>query len=980
MISNKFHFTKTPFEKLMQKRIHKILLICSTYDAFMLEEDGRIDEQVFNEYVALSLRYPPQFIQVSTENEAFEILKTEQIDLIITMFSAGRKDPFSLSQKIRNLYPNKPIVVLTPFSRETSLKIENEDLSAIDYIFSWLGNSSILLAIIKLIEDKMNINFDVEKVGVQTILLVEDSVRFYSSYLPMIYKIIFEQSKEFMSEGLNEHQKMLRMRGRPKILLATNYNEAVRIYDKYKKNMLGIISDVRYKKDGVKDRSAGIKFIQKIKMEDPLLPMLLQSSEHHNEEIAKKIKVGFINKNSKSLLHELKNFIKEYFAFGDFVFINPKDDKELLRIPDLKTLQQKIFQIPDDSLRYHFNRDHLSKWLNARALFAIAELFKQLSLDDFKDLDHARRFIFDTIAHFRLSKGRGIIAKFYAERFDEYFTFTRIGDGSLGGKARGLAFLDSVIQRHWELNTYKNIQVSIPKTVVLTTEVFDSFMQENNLYDIALSDLPDEEILWHFVHAKIPFKYHKDLYTFISFINAPIAIRSSSLLEDSQYQPFAGVYSTYMIPRAENDIDMMEILSEAIKSVYASAYFKDSKAYMTATSNMIDEEKMAIVLQEICGQKYKNKFYPTISGVVRSVNFYPIEPEKPEDGIVDMAFGLGKHIVEGGKVLRFSPNHPDKILQLSNPKMALRETQKTFFALDLNAESFKPCVNDGINLLKLRIKNAEEDRSLNMVASVYDYENDIIKDGLHYDGKRIITFNSILKYKALPIAEILNTVMKIGQTEMNNPVEIEFAININPIKNNQTTFNLLQIRPIVENTEEINLNIDDIKKENSIVYCCSALGNGLISDIKDFVYVKPDNFDASNNKELTLEIEKINNDFLKQKKNYILMGPGRWGSSDHWLGIPVRWSQISASRLIIESGLENYRVDPSQGTHFFQNLTSFRVGYFTINTYINNGYCDYDFLNSQKSIYESNSIRHVQFDKNLTIKIDGKKKIGVILK
>lgn len=973
-------FIEVRYDQLMQKRIYKVLLICSQYDAFTLEEDGRIDEQIFNEYVSLNLRYPPQFIHVSSAKEAIEILEQGEIDLVITMLSVGGMEPFQLAKNIKLNYENIPIVVLTPFSREVSMRLGKEDLSAIDYVFSWLGNASILLAIIKLIEDKMNVENDVGKVGVQVILLVEDSIRFYSSYLPLIYKIIFEQSERFMTEGLNEHQKMLRMRGRPKILLATNYNEAVELYEKYKKNVLGVISDVSYKKDGIKIKDAGIQLSRKIKKNNSLMPVLLQSSEEENELVAKRIKVGFINKNSKKLLIELTDFIKEYFAFGDFVFKEPKTGKEVFRISDLRSLQEKIFQIPDESLHYHLSRNHLSKWLNARALFDIAEFLRYLSLEDFSDLDHARRFVFDAIANFRMNKGRGIIAKFYRDSFDEYLTFARIGEGSLGGKARGLAFIDSLIKRHPELDNYKDIVISIPKTVVLTTEVFDDFMRENNLYEIALSDRTDEEILTAFVNSRIPYKYHKDLNIFASVVNTPIAVRSSSLLEDSHYQPFAGIYSTYMIPKVENDIDMVRMISTAIKSVYASVYFKDSKAYMTATSNVIDQEKMAIVLQEVCGQKYDNKFYPTISGVARSINFYPIEPEQPEDGIANIAFGLGKYIVEGGQGLRFSPKFPNKILQLSNAKMALNETQKRFYSLDLNAESFTANIDDAVNLLNLRIKDAEKDGSLDLVSSVYDLQNDIIKEGKHYQGKKIVTFANILKYNSFPLAEILDLVLKIGHKEMNNPIEIEFAVNIDPQKKNPSIFNLLQIRPVVETTDTLKENLEEIAPEETLIYSHSALGNGIVKGIYDLIYVKPETFDSTNNPIIAERIAQLNDKFLAEKKNYILIGPGRWGSSDHWLGIPVKWAQISAARVIIESGLENYRIDPSQGTHFFQNLTSFRVGYFTINPYRNDGFYDVDFLDNQTSIYEDEFIRHIRFDNPAVIKIDGRKKIGVVLK
>jgi len=976
----KFYFTETSFDNLMTKRISKVLLICSKYDAFILEGDGRIEEQIFNEYVSLNLRYPPHFIQVSTSEEAFKILKEDQIDLIITMLDLGDTDIFEFAKQIKTRYPLKPIVVLTPFSREVSIKLDSGDTSSIDYVFSWLGNADIMLAIIKLIEDSMNVDHDVHEVGVQSLLLVEDSVRLYSSYLPNLYKLIFKQSLKFMTEGLNEHQKMLRMRCRPKILLATNYEEATSLYEKNRNNLLGIISDISFKTYGVMNKNAGIRFCEIVRNADKDLPILLQSSESENRSKAEELNVGFIDKNSKTYSHELKNFILDNFSFGDFVFRNPFSKEEIMRVSDLRNLQDRIFDIPDDSFFYHISNNHFSKWLNARAIFPIADMFKILKFEDFNDLDEIRRYIFDAIARYRSNKGRGVIADFYRDKFDEYLIFTRIGSGSIGGKARGLAFIDTLLKRNRMVDKYDDVLITIPRTVVLGTDVFDEFMEDNDLYKIALSDSSNEEILQHFVRARLPFRIHEDLYTFICVVKKPIAIRSSSLLEDSHYQPFAGIYSTYMIPHLEDERAMIEKLSIAIKSVYASVYFKDSKAYMTATKNVIDEEKMGIVMQEVCGQPYGNKFYPVISGVARSINFYPIAPEKPEDGIVNIALGLGKYIVDGGNTLRFSPQYPQKILQLSSTEMTLRETQKHFYALDLNKDSFKPCVDDGMNILKLPVKEAEKDNSIKMIASTFDYQSNIIRNGIHHEGKKLITFSNILNYNTFPLADILKDVLEIAQREMNKPVEIEFAVDLDVPENQPYIFNLLQIRPIVDNDQTLKEDLENISQDEALIICNSALGNGIIDDVYDIVYIKPESFDPSKSNEMVEDIGRLNDVFLKEERQYILVGPGRWGSSDPWLGIPVKWPQISAARLIVESGLENYRIDPSQGTHFFQNLTSFRVGYFTINPFINDGYYDVEYLSKTEAYYEDEFIRHIRFSKPLLIKIDGKKNKGVVLK
>ncbi len=979
--AQKHYFNETSFTVLMKKRIYRVLLISSVYDAFMIEEDGRIDEQIFYEYMSLNLRYPPEFIMANSEEEAFSRLEDENIDLVVSMLSAEEADTFELANKIKHNYPEIPIVVLTPFSREVRMKLEDHNYGAIDYIFSWLGNADILMAIIKLIEDSMNVEHDVEEVGVQTIILVEDNIRFYSSYLPNIYKIIFKQSKSFMTEGLNEHQKMLRMRGRPKILLATNYEDALDFYEKYKDNLLGVISDITYPHKGVIDKEAGIKLFRHIKKYDKLTPLLLQSSQPDMKAKVKPLKVGFIDKNSKSLGYELREFIKEYFAFGDFIFKDPGKGWEVGRAKNLRDLQEKIFQIPLESLQYHIERNHFSKWLRARALFPIAELFKAFVPDDFSNSNEIRNFIFETIANFRMTKARGVISTFNRDTFDEYFTISRIGEGSLGGKARGLAFLDSLIKRNLLYHRYDNINIAIPKTVVLGTDIFDEFMEVNNLYPIALQDeASDDEILEQFLAASLPDSVRDDLYTIISLTEKPLAVRSSSLLEDSHYQPFAGIYNTYMIPFVDDYDQMFELLSTAIKGVYASAFYTDSKAYMEATSNVIDEEKMAIVLQTVCGSKYDNRYYPTFSGVARSIDYYPIPPAKSEDGTASIAFGLGKHVVDGGLSLRFSPKYPKNVLQTSNPDMALKETQKVFYALDLDPSHFTATPNDSKNLLKMRIKEAEKDNSLKPIASTYDFHNHTVRDAYNYAGKKIVTFSSILKHNTFPLAEILESVLKLGEQEMGKPVEIEFVVDLNVGEGEATTFHLLQIRPIASRTESVNIEEMKLLKEDAVIISKAALGNGIVKDIQDVVYVRPEHFDAAKNEETVDMVGKLNDQFIERNENYILIGPGRWGSSDPWLGIPVKWPHISAARLIIESGLENYRIDPSQGTHFFQNLTSFRVGYFTINPFIDDGFYNLDYLDQMPAVFENETIRHIRFEKPLNILIDGKKNLGVVLK
>ena len=972
-------FRDTPFANLMNKRIYNVLLIATKYDSFMLEDDGRVDEQIFNEYTSLSLRYPPRFTQVTTEEEALNELKNRNFELIICMPNMDNRDIFAAASEIKVHYPNIPIVVLTPFSKEVSKRIANEDLSAIDYVFSWLGNSELLLAIIKLIEDKMNAPDDTASVGVQIILLVEDSIRFYSSALPHLYKFVLEQSQMFAKEALNDHQRTLRMRGRPKIKLARNYEEAVRIFDQYRDNMLGIISDMSFMHNGVKDPYAGYKFGQYVRKTGLIIPFVLESSEASNHVYAKELNASFIDKNSKSYPQDLKKKIMQRFGFGDFVILNPHTKEEIMRIKDLKDLQKKVFQIPDDSLVYHLSRNHFSRFFYSRAMFPPAEVLKHVDVSDYKDMDEARKLIFDLIVQYRRMKNTGVVAVYQKDRFDEYSNFARIGDGSLGGKGRGLAFIGAMVKRYPKLES-DNFAVNIPKTVVICTDIFDEFMETNELYPVALGDADDETILRYFLRASLPSRLIEDLMAFFDVVKSPIAVRSSSLLEDSHYQPFAGIYSTYMVPKIEEKYDMLRTVSDAIKAVYASVFYKDSKAYMTATSNLIDQEKMAIVLQEVVGSRYNDHFYPTMSGVARSLNFYPIGNEKAEDGIANIALGLGKYIVDGGQTLRFSPRHPHSILQMSTMDFALRETQTRFYALDLKnmAEAFS--VDDAFNLVKLGLKDADAEGSLKYIVSTYDPYDQIIRDGYYPGGRKILSFVNILQHDVFPLADTLDQILRIGQQEMGRPVEIEFAVNMDPSDHTRATFYLLQIRPIVDNKEIMDEDLSLVKNEETILSSTSVLGHGIVGDVQDIIYVKTGAFNSSNNQLIAYEIEKMNRSFTDQEKGYVLDGPGRWGSSDSRLGIPVKWPHISNARVIVECGLENYRVDPSQGTHFFQNLTSFGVGYFTVNPFKGDGWFDEAFLNAQPAVEETEYLRHVHFDAPITIKMDGKKSLGVVLK
>ena len=1000
---NKFYLKDVSFVNLMMRRIYNVLIVANPYDAFMLEDDGRIEEKIYNEYMELGLRYPPTFTQVSTTEEAAQVLRSTVIDLVICMPGNADNDAFDVARDIKGKFPNIHCVVLTPFSHGITKRMENEDLSIFDYVFCWLGNTNLILSIIKLIEDKMNLEHDIREAGVQMILLVEDSIRFYSSILPNLYNYILEQSKNFSKEALNRHAATMRMRGRPKVVLARTYEEAQKLYDKYSNNTLGVISDARFPLKSAakafgneveqeanpehgtdtfgreKCPDAGLRLFRYIRKTDPFVPLIIESSESDNRAKAEAEGFRFVDKNSKKMSVDLRRLMEEHMGFGDFIFRDPKTHEEIMRIHSLKELQDNIFNIPNDSMLYHISRNHMSRWLCARAIFPVSAFLKHVTWEKLQDVDAHRQIIFDAIVQYRHMKNLGVVAVFDRMKFDKYAHFARIGEGSLGGKGRGLAFLDNIIKRHPEFNQYENATVQIPKTVVLCTDIFDEFMMSNNLYPIALSDASDDEILKHFLHAQLPDSLIADFFTFFEATKSPIAIRSSSLLEDAHYQPFAGIYSTYMIPYLADKYQMLQMLACAIKGVYASVFYRDSKAYMTATRNVIDQEKMAVILQEVVGKDYGTRYYPTMSGVLRSLNYYPIGDEEAEEGIASLALGLGKYIVDGGQTLRVCPYHPHQVLQTSETEMALRDTQTQFYALDMKhvGDDFK--VDDGFNILKLRVKDAVEDQSLNYIASTFDPYDQVINDGVYETGRKLITFAGVLQHDVVPLPELMQMSMKCGSEAMRRPVEIEFACNIHADKT--CDFYLLQIRPIVDAKEMLDEDVRAIPDADCLLRSHNSLGHGISEDVTDVVYVKyDDHFSAMNNFYVADDIERINRKFLADGKNYVLIGPGRWGSSDHYLGVPVKWPHISAARVIVEVALKNYNIDPSQGTHFFQNLTSFGVGYFTVDTNTEEGgFVNKEMLDAMPAVEETQYVRHVRFDRPLRILMDGKKQEGVVL-
>lgn len=970
----------TAFQNLMQKRIFNVLLIASPYDAFMMEEDGRVEEQLYFEYVSLNLSSPPRVTRVSNVAEALTALQSKHYDLIIAMPGSDISETFEGAKIIKENYSETPFVVLTPFSKEVSRRLSKENLDNIDYVFSWLGNVDLLLAIIKLLEDRMNADADILDVGVQMILLVEDSVRFYSSILPHIYKFLLKQSLIFSKEALNEHEQMLRMRGRPKVMLARTYEEAMSLYDKYGNNILGVITDVSFLRNGVKDSRAGLELAAELRRRDPYLPIIVESTEVSNNRHVADFGGIFLDKNSKKLPIDLEKAILDNFGFGDFVMRDPATGREIKRIATLNEMQKQVMDFPADSLFFHASHNDISRWLYSRAMFPIADIIRNHRFTSIDEAPAVRRLFFDLIVKYRKMKNRGVVAVFHKDRFDYYSNFARIGRGSLGGKGRGLAFIDSIIKANPICDNFEGITISIPRTVVLCTDIFDEFMAVNDLYPIALSDATDKEILERFLEAKLPERLIDDFMSLFEVVDRPLAIRSSSLLEDSHYQPFAGIYSTYMIAHVEDKNEMLLRLSKAIKGVYASVFYADSKAYMTATSNVIDQEKMAVIIQEVVGNRVGEYYFPSFSGVGRSLNYYPINDELPEEGVAQVAVGLGKYIVDGDRSLRFSPRHPQQVLQTSTLDLALRDTQTKLYALQLNERNDDFEVNDSFNLAVKRIQDFAQGDILKFMVSTYDADNNMLRDSHLGPGRKVVTFTNMLRDKTFPLAEAVDFMLVQGQQKMQRPVEIEFAGIVENNSAHKGRIYWLQIRPIIDRKELVDDSIVNILDDDLILRSNTALGHGNIENVSTVVYVRPETFSSLNNPEIALEIEKFNKLMTEKGEGYILIGPGRWGSSDTALGIPVKWPHISAAKLIVEASLDNYRIEPSQGTHFFQNLTSMGVGYFTVNPFSGSDLYDIEYLNSMPAVYESRHLRAVFFNSQLSIGINGRKGIGIVMK
>ncbi len=968
----------------MKYRIHKILLVCCSYDGYILEEDGRIEAQINREYLDLHISNPPSFTRVSSTAEALELLaEDDTFDFILTMYNVGEPDVFTFAKTVKERFAQIPVALLTSFSKDIYRRIEEQDRSGLDYIFSWHGNTELIIAIIKLIEDKMNAEEDILHGGVQAILLVEDSIRFYSTYLPELYKLLLLQNTEFLKDAFNEQQQVLRKRARPKILLATCYDEATELYDRYKNNLLGVISDVgfvlhRHDPPTAEKLDAGIDLCRRIREDNPLMPVLLQSSQTRFAAAARELGVGFIAKNSKTLLLQLHEYITSEFAFGDFVFRDLTTGAEIGRAKDLAQMQELIATVPDELFEYHTSQNHLSKWLYSRGLFPLAAAIRRYDKSHFATVSEHRSALVAAIRDYRTLLGQGVVARFDAETYSDAVAFARIGEGSLGGKARGLAFMNSMLIKYRQYDKYDGARIMIPRSVVIATEFFDEFIAENGLQYVIEQELPDEEVLSEFVASNMPHRLQEALRAYIRTIRKPLAVRSSSKLEDSHYQPFAGIYSTYMIPYVANEDQMLRLLLKAVKSVYASVYFAASRAYIASSQNVLSEEKMAVIVQEVCGTEQDGLFLPTFSGVARSINCYPLGDERPEDGVCNVAMGLGKIVVDGGRTLRFSPRYPHKVLQTSTPELALRDTQNEVLALDLRPEEFRISIDDAVNLKRLNIAAIAGLRNARHVTSVWDRDNERISDSPFDKGRRIITFNNILKYNTFPLASIVSDLLRMGSEEMRCPVEVEFAANMDVTQGERPVFNLLQIRPIIDNQDNRPVDWKTIDRSQAMIYSENALGIGQMNDIADIVYVKPDAFDSLATERIAEELLVLNARMRDEERSYILVGPGRWGSSDPYLGVPVKWTHISEAKVIVECGIPQFEVEPSQGTHFFQNVTSLGVGYLTIAPFRSDGVFRIKELDALPAAYEGTYLRQVRFAEPLWVCVDGRSSKGMV--
>ncbi|MBC8213878.1 MAG: hypothetical protein ISR90_02570 [Candidatus Marinimicrobia bacterium] len=979
-LRDKQGFHQGSFQDLMMHRIHEILLVASQYDAFILEEDGRLTEQILYEYVGMNLSYAPRVSQASTATRAMEMLENRKFDLVIVMLRISDMDPLTFGSRVKEQYSSMPIILLVFDDSELKQLPEIIPKSSIDTPFVWSGNASVLPAIIKLFEDRQNVRRDVRKGNVRTILLIEDSPRHYSVMLPLIYKEILFHTQNLTSKSLDNAQKLLYMRTRPKILLARSYEEAEKLYKRYRSNMLGIISDVEFVRENEKDSNAGVDFVRWVRRLDPSMPIMLQSTEKKHAIRAKEVRSHFLHKESTTLLQNLRAFIVNNFGFGDFVFRTPETQEIVAKASNLTALIRELKAVSEASLIYHASSNHFSNWLAAHGHFNLASVIGPMQVEDFENIRLMRDFLTKSLSQTLSKQQKGRIVEFYEDTYGLEVNFARISKGSLGGKARGLAFANKMIENSKISENFPEVNIRIPRVIVIGTEEFDKFMDTNDLWDKSMNIDDDQQIIELFLKSRLTRKLVQSLKKYLSEVHHPLAVRSSSLLEDSQYQPLAGMYSTFMLPNCTKDNkERLSQLCESVKRIYASTFSQDTKSMMKTSIQRLEEEKMGIIIQELVGQKHENRFYPTFSGVAQNYNYYPVSYMEREEGVAFIALGLGRTIVEGEKALRFSPKYPSLLPQFYSVKSTINNSQNSFYALELSCDT-NPLRNGEMeNLQKYSLATAEADKTLKYAASVVCAQDGIIRDSLSYQGTRVVTFAPILKWESFPLSDIINELLDISKVALGCPVEIEFAVNIFEDKNKKPEFCLVQIRPMVIESHLKDGKTTLTDKQNIVAKSCVTLGNGIIDNLKNIIFVKPEVFDESNTQKIADQIS-VFNQMLGLDNQYILVGPGRWGTADPWLGIPVLWKQISSAKVIVEIGLEDFNIDPSFGSHFFQNVTSLRIGYFTINRKNPDDFLDWDWLKEQPVEQETEFLKHIRLDYPLQVKIDGQTGNGVIIK
>ncbi len=965
---------------LMKRRIGEILLVSSLYDSFILEEDGQLGDRILADFVDLHLRYAPRVTRVSTAKKALALMRHRRFDLVLTMMRLPDMDVFDLCRKVKRRYLGTPVVVLAYESVELSQVLQNVDSSVVDHVLVWSGDSRLLLATIKLIEDAWNVDHDTRHGRVRTLLLVEDSVRRLSSFLPMVYAEMMTQTRNVMAEGLNYVDKLLRMRTRPKILLARNYEEGVELFERYERYMMAVISDVRFPRNDQVDRGAGVDLVRWIRERRPAVRAVLHSSEPENREAAHGVGAYFLDKNSPTWLQDLSGFFVEHLGFGDFIFRTGPGEPEVDRAQNIREMQEKILIIPDDSVTYHLTRHHLSTWLQARGEYELADRLRKRTLEEFTDLVGARQLVAGELRELRAARRRGVVSDFRRGEVDPASPFVRVASGSLGGKGRGIAFLAALLARLQLDRDFKGVRITVPQTAVVGTDAFPRFLEDNNLEKLAIEGKDDGEIGRAFQAAPLPSELEDDLRAFLGKVRFPLAVRSSSLLEDSLFQPFAGLYSTYMIPNNHPDIEVrLRQLGDAIKLVYASTFYQAPKSYIRSTPFRVEEEKMAVVIQRLAAKRYDDVCYPNFAGVAQSHNFYPVGRLKADEGLAHVALGLGKFVVEGGSVLRFSPARPGILPQFATTGDVMRNSQREFYALDLSNPYVRIQPGGEGPLVMLDLERAEKDRTLHPIGSVYVKGDGVLRDGIYHEGPRYVTFAHVLKSDLFPMASILERLLNVCRRSMGSEVEIEFAVNLFPPEQDVHEFAVVQCRPLATTGERGAVNLDDVDRDGAIVWTDQALGNGTVKDIRDVIFVGPDRWDASKTVEIAREVGELNARLEKEGRRSILVGIGRWGTADHWLGIPVSWNEISSAKVMVECGTDQFSVEPSQGSHFFHNLTSFQIGYLTVQPGQSGAVMDWSRLRSAPLVREMTYARHVRFEAPLRVLLDGRKGHGAIL-